>query len=368
MKRIFLYLVLSILSCIPTLVYAQDTIYDETIHLKGVIEKQLVLSSYTKDIFLEGCKVQCDTSYAIIIQRKKNVNLHIIEGTENFLGDAGIKCRGNLIISGNGSLSINAKNDGHKGIRVKKNLTIQDNPNITIITSGKALKQEEETPPQDMAQGGDMMKGPMGGPMGGMPSGMQGDSLHHNMPFPNPPAMNGDSLHQGMQFPNPPEGGGAPMVRYDYTGATKALKVMGNALVLGGNLTIKTSTPGAEGFEVKDTLIIKDGKIDVEAYDDGINVGTLMIVEGGNINVLSTNNDAIDVNGEDMQNVRYIQTGGNVVAKTTAGPPEEALDTDNTPIQQTGGTLRRDPEQQQFEKSQFNILSKQQIKKEYNTK
>ncbi len=343
MKRIFSIIFISL--CVINIhvsLYAQDTIDDEIIHLKGVIEKQIVLGSYTKEIYLEGCKVQCDTSYALIINRKKDVYLHITDGTENFLGDAGIKCKGNLIIKGNGSLAINAQNDGHKGIRIKGSLTINDNPTISVITSGKALSQEEETPPTDMGEGEDI-KGdhPMGGPMGGMMGGMMGG------PMGGPMGMPGDTLHRNMPMQMPPSGA-TPMVRYDYTGATKAIKIMGCALIMGGNIKIKTSKPGAEGLEVKDTLVFKNGILDVEAYDDGINVGTIMIVEGGKINVLSTNNDAIDVNGNDMKNVRYIQTGGEVYAKSTAGPPEEALDTDNTPIQHTGGTLKRDPEQMMF--------------------
>ena len=308
----------------------QDNKNVGVVHLKGDYTEQLVLGKGTREVFLDGCNVMCDTSYALVLKNRDGVRLHIKKGTTNRLGDAGIKCKGDLEIDGKGTLTIDARNDGHKGIRVGGSLTVTGSPVIHITTSGKATKQEEQRPPEDFMPGGPMPPMPNERPDGKMP------------PMP-------ERRDDGPM--GPPPGG---FIRYDFTGATKAIKVMHNATIKGGEMTIRTSTPGAEGLEVKDTLVVAGGKIDIEAYDDGISVGKRMMVEDGDIRVLSTHNDGIDVNGmppmhHEMEDVppRYVQTGGTVRTKSTAGPPEDALDTDETPIQHTGGILECDPERRE---------------------
>ena len=318
--------------------------------------------SHRTQVCLEGLTLRCDTSYALQFVGKKSVDLVLATRSTNTLGDGGIKARGNLCIEGEGELTIEALGNGHKGITVGGDLNIKGQPVIRVSTKGEPLERREEMPPM------------MGGPD---PQGMTGDSLRRPMP----PMMGGGGP-QGMGMP--PMMGGPE--RYDYKGATKAIKVKGSITIDGGSLTLRTSTPGAEGLEAKDSLCINGGTIDIEAYDDGISVGRKMVVNGGTVCVLSTHNDGIDVNGgfgpppgfgpedfdpahpdragfdpndfdpslfnpEDFdpskwmegRDPTYIQTGGDVKAKSTAGPPEEGLDTDEVPILHTGGTLVVEP-------------------------
>lgn len=424
MKRLYLLLFLS-LGIITTASAKSDSKKkkNEVAHVKGNYSKQIVFGKRVKEVFLEGCNVQCDTSYALIF-KAKNVKLHVVDGTKNILGDAGIKTNRNLLIDGNGTVTVDAKKDGHKGIVVGGSLTVNDNPVISVTTSGNPIKQIKVDTPMPggqmpdfndstfkakmdslMAKGG--MPGFGGGPMSQSPGGMMPQSPNGQMPQgPNGqiPQGPGGQMPNFMKGPNGERDttnamGGNPMggyVRYTYEGATKAIKVMGSVTINGGEITINTSTPGAEGLEAKDTLTVNGGKLHVEAHNDGLSIGKLMVVNGGDIYVYSLTNDAIDINGgeaspfagkgegvsgmtpphfgpdmpdfdpSNMQNFdpaemqkkmqeamakmppRYIQTGGNVTCKTDAGMPEEALDIDMSKIVKTGGTLTRIPEEHGF--------------------
>jgi len=329
---------------------------NQTIHLSGKGNGQFILNSnHATNIVLDNLQLMCDTSYALVFKGKKAIKLTIANGTDNVLGDAGIKAKDNLRIYGNGSLTINSTAMGHKGIRVQGNMSIYDNPTINVTTSGQPVKMEELKAPVNMQ------------PM------MPHDKNNADSPAPQhgqPKAFNEKDSLKGMP------GGGIHFVRYSYSGTAKGIKVNGSIDINGGNINVKTSTPGAEGIETKDSLLITGGNIKVEAHNDAISVSRKMVVSGGNLYALSLTNDGIDINGgmkpmtggmnpmdmmrgmnekgiDPMEAMRkmmanheptYIQTGGNVTCITKAGPPEEALDTDQIPIRHTGGKLTQNPE------------------------
>lgn len=114
--------------------------------------------------------------------------------------------------------------------------------------------------------------------------------------------------------------------------AAKAIKSDGNLTINGGTVKIRTSKTEAEGLESKATLIINDGEVDIEAYDDAINATTHIQINGGNIYCNSTTNDAIDSNGT------LTVTGGVIIA-AGATQPESGFDCDNSRFTITGGTL-----------------------------
>ncbi|MBR5068951.1 MAG: carbohydrate-binding domain-containing protein [Bacteroidales bacterium] len=272
-------------------------------------------------ILLEGLYLNNPLGTALSFKGSKSTILTLADDTENTLGDAGIEASGDLTIGGDGSLTIIAQGTGHKGINIDGNLKIKDDPTLTITTSGQPERMQ--LLPESVWLG----KG-------------------HGLP-PN--------VSEGDRLPPPPPG----FVRYDFSGTAKAIKAQGTILIEGGNITLSTCTPGAEGLESKRDIIINGGILNVDAYDDAINALMTMTVNGGIVNAKSSHNDGIDINGGqlkpwatsipknfDPQRAKelagqptYFQTGGSVTARTTAGPPEEGLDTDHVPISHTGGEL-----------------------------
>ncbi len=99
----------------------------------------------------------------------------------------------------------------------------------------------------------------------------------------------------------------------------------------GGSFNIQTSGDG-EGIESKSTLTINDGEFYIIAEDDGLNAGTALYINGGQLYVYSTSNDGIDSNGS------LTVTGGLVISCGTQAP-EEGFDCDNNTFKITGGTL-----------------------------
>ena len=296
------------------------------IHLSGECANgQFELTAAKRTfVLLEGLTLLNPTDAAMVFKGSNHTLINLADDTENRLGDAGIEATGDLTIGGDGSLTIVAQGTGHKGINIEGNLKIKDDPTITITTSGQP--EHIQVLPQSVWLG----KGP------GLPQTSQ-------TPLPPPPP--------GFE-------------RYDFSGTAKAIKAQGTILIEGGTITLSTCTPGAEGMESKRDIIINGGTLTVEAYDDAINALMTMTVNGGIVNAVSSHNDGIDINSGllkpwatsipknyDPQRAKelagqptYYQTGGSVTARSNAGPHQEGLDTDHTPISHTGGELIIEPQ------------------------
>lgn len=122
-----------------------------------------------------------------------------------------------------------------------------------------------------------------------------------------------------------PGGGGAPGGDNDADYSNpKGIKGYSGVTIHGGRIAILTKNDGGEGLESKNDLTINGGVIDLQCYDDAINSGGDLYVNGGYVYAVSSGNDAIDSNG----NI-YIM-GGVVLAFSTAGAPEVGIDTDNS--------------------------------------
>ena len=192
-----------------------------------------------------------------------------------------IKSDGNIYIE-DGTLTLKSTGAGGKGLVADGTLTIGSAthaPTISSVTTGSALTQT--------------------GSSGGFNPG-------------------GNRPGQGTSSTS----GGKP----------KAIKAVGNITIDNGNISVSTAADGGEGIESKATLTINGGTIEAETYDDGINAGTSIVVNGGNIYAYASNNDGIDSNGT------ITITGGVIVSSGTTAP-EEGIDCDSNTFKITGGTL-----------------------------
>lgn len=110
-------------------------------------------------------------------------------------------------------------------------------------------------------------------------------------------------------------------------GTAKAVKVQGGIDVNNGEITINTSTGGAEGFESKSFINFNGGKFYAKCYDDCINTRGNLIFNGTYVYAYSNGNDAIDSNNNVSGGITI--NGGAVFCFSTKGSPEEGLDIDN---------------------------------------
>ena len=118
--------------------------------------------------------------------------------------------------------------------------------------------------------------------------------------------------------------------------SAKGIKVMGAAIVYGGETEVNTSTDGAEGLESKTSVDIRGGKHYFKCYDDCINSSGILSFNGGVTVCYSNGNDAIDSN---YGRSGAITIGNGVVfAYTSKGSPEEGLDCDNNSYIKISGT------------------------------
>ena len=115
-------------------------------------------------------------------------------------------------------------------------------------------------------------------------------------------------------------------------GCPKGIKANEQLDIYGGHINIHTIGQGGEGVECKNQMSIKGGNLECNTYDDGINVGNLLIVEGGAVYCNSANNDGIDSNGS-------INIKGGIVASINQIEPNESFDVEERQFYISGGTI-----------------------------
>ena len=106
--------------------------------------------------------------------------------------------------------------------------------------------------------------------------------------------------------------------------------------ISGGRTTVKSSgTDTSEGIEAKYNIVIDEGLVEVASYDDAINSGGNLIINGGRVYAAAVMNDALDANSN------LVISGGTVVA-LGGGMPEcgiDAAEEEGYEVFITGGTV-----------------------------
>lgn len=104
-------------------------------------------------------------------------------------------------------------------------------------------------------------------------------------------------------------------------GCPKAIKASGDVYLYSGRISLRTSGIGGEGLESKTQARIYNAQVEAVTFDDGINVGQHLVVDGGHVYCFSTHNDGIDSNGK-------ITIKNGVVASISVHAQDESFDTD----------------------------------------
>ena len=300
---------------------------------------------------LDGLNLTSQEGAPICLKNKKKVEVVATKGTKNTLTitacndtanhkGAVIWAKDKLLLSGKGTLNIIATGDGCRGIKTKKDITIEE-LTLNITTSGDNLGEK----PFGMGGFSGMPEGGFQMPEGGMPNFGGG--------FPGFPGMPNDSTMRNG-FPGFP--GGMPNFggfagKHKYVASTKGIASKGKIIINSGKVTVHTSTAGAEGIEGKEGVVFNGGDVDVLSTDDAINANACIEFNGAHVIARSKGNDAVDSNPKNgffmpfggnnnqEQDTAIIIRDGAVYAWSQVGSPEEGLDCDFASFVIEGGNI-----------------------------
>lgn len=115
-------------------------------------------------------------------------------------------------------------------------------------------------------------------------------------------------------------------------GCPKGIKADERLDIYGGNISVNTEGQGGEGVECNNEMYIYGGTLECNTYDDGINVGNRLDIEGGCVYCNSVNNDGIDSNGS-------ITIFGGLVLSFNQKFPNESFDSDSGQLFLNGGSV-----------------------------
>lgn len=343
-----------------------ESLYKEhklTLRLMGKSDNgQLTLKTAGKaKIELDGLTLTSQEGAPLDLKNKKKVEVVAAKGTNNTLTitacndtanhkAATIWAKDKLLLSGKGTLNIIATGDGCRGIKTKKDITIEE-LTLNVTTSGNNLGEK-----------------PFGFGGGGMPDFGGGMPDFGNFPRPDFGGGFPGGGFPGEGFPNfggmrPEENdstnedgfegfGGGFAGKHKYVASTKGIASKGKITINSGNITVRTSTAGAEGIEGKEGVIFNGGNVDVQTTDDAINANATIEFNGANVIARSMGNDAVDSNpkggffmpfggnnNQEDTTPAIIIRGGTVYAWSQVGSPEEGLDCDFAPLVVEGGTI-----------------------------
>ena len=249
---------------------------------------------------------------------------------------------GNIYLGG-GQITINTAGIAAKGVKSEGDLIVRGGV-IDITTTGNGKWDEEDVKTKAAAcLGSDAKVVISGGTLTLTSTGAGGKGINCDAAF----ELSGGEVtivtkgalyyHNGTTE-NTNYTGNTDNVNSDYYSSSKGVKADGAITISGGKISVATAGRNAEGIESKTSILISDGEVTVNSYDDGINVGgdgSDLIISGGYVYSRAMNNDGIDGNG----NV-YIK--GGLVYAIGANSPEVAIDANSEEQKKLyvqGGTL-----------------------------
>lgn len=344
-------------------------------------------------IRLEGLTLTSQEGAPLCLKNKKKVEVVAAKGTENTLSitacndtanhkAAVVWAKDKLAFSGKGTLNIIATGDGCRGIKTKKDITIEE-LTLNVTTSGDNLGEKPfgfGGGMPDFGGGGFPGFGNDSTRPGGFP-GFGGGGMPDFSNFPRPDFGGGGFPGFGGGMPDfggggmpnfggggmPDFGGGFPGFENDstneggfgggfggkhkYVASTKGIASKGKITINSGHVTVRTNTAGAEGIEGKEGVVFNGGTIDVLTTDDAINANATIEFNGAHVTARSMGNDAVDSNPKGgffmftppklggSEEPAIIIRGGAVYAWSQVGSPEEGLDCDFAPLVVEGGTI-----------------------------
>ena len=262
---------------------------------------------------------------------------------------------GNIYISG-GTLTMNITGIACKGIKSEGNIAISGGE-ITVTTSGIGMWDTEDLETKAAAcissdanitiSGGTLNLTSTGS--GG--KGLKCDSLltvtsgtmaikttgalYYNNGTTENTNYTGNTDNIDSKYYSSPKGIKAGTKIESGSGWYVTSTYAGGIVISGGKISVSTSGRNAEGIESKSTLVLNDGEVTINAYDDAINAASDLTVNGGLLYARSTNNDGIDANGN-------VYLKGGLVYAIGASSPEVAIDANSEEQKKLyvqGGTL-----------------------------
>ena len=233
---------------------------------------------------------------------------------------------GNIYLEG-GQITINTAGIAAKGIKSEGDLFVKAGT-INITTTGHGKWDEEDVKTKAAAcLGSDAKVVISGGTLTLTSTGSGGKGINCDAAF----ELSGGEVtivtkgalyyHNGTTE-NTNYTGNTDNVNSDYYSSSKGVKADGAIKISGGKINVSTAGKNAEGIESKTSILISNGEVIVNSYDDGINVGgdgTDLIIEGGYVYSRAMNNDGIDGNGN-------VYVKGGLVYAIGSRDPEVAID------------------------------------------
>ena len=233
---------------------------------------------------------------------------------------------GNIYIEG-GTININTPGKAAKGIKSEGDLFVKAGT-INITTTGHGKWDDEDLKTKAAAcLGSDAKVVISGGTLVLTSTGSGGKGINCDAEF----ELSGGDVtivtkgalyyHNGTTE-NTNYTGNTDNVNSDYYSSSKGVKSDGAIKISGGRINVSTAGLNAEGIESKTSILISDGEVIVNSYDDGINVGgdgTDLIIEGGYVYSRAMNNEGIDGNGN-------VYVKGGLVYAIGSRDPEVAID------------------------------------------
>ena len=233
---------------------------------------------------------------------------------------------GNIYIEG-GMITINTAGKAAKGIKSEGDIYVKAGT-INITTTGHGKWDDEDLKTKAAAcLGSDAKVVISGGTLTLTSTGAGGKGINCDAEF----ELSGGDVtivtkgalyyHNGTTE-NTNYTGNTDNVNSDYYSSSKGVKADGAITISGGKISVATAGRNAEGIESKTSILISDGEVTVNSYDDGINVGgdgSDLIISGGYVYSRAMNNDGIDGNGN-------VYVKGGLVFAIGSRDPEVAID------------------------------------------